>query len=124
MRDLEISDLVDLEKNNKIPNLYNGQFRLMKAIEQDNELIGSCWVRLTTESTIIFKENLNNLTIARALKEVNKFLHCEVPKLGINDSYALFEESPNEEYIRLLKKHFNFIELPKALRYIGCLKEI
>jgi hypothetical protein len=114
LRDLSINDLVILEKDN-LPDLFNGPYRLIKSIEDKNELIGSFWVRLTTEISLILRPNLNNLTRARAVNEVGRFLKYSIPgRLGISDAFVVLE---NESigYDKILKKHFNFEEI-KALR--------
>ena len=64
--------------------MFNGPFKLIRAIEHDGELIGAFWVRVTTESSMILKDDLSNLTKARTLEEVTKFLYDKVPEqLGI-----------------------------------------
>lgn len=119
IRDLKISDLSTLEKNNVIPNLFNGPYRLIKSIENSkSELIGSFWVRVTTESTLVLRENLSRLTLARALDETFKFLHCRIPEeLGIDDSFiTLNEKEYDPYYVDYLKKHYNYKEITKALK--------
>ena len=122
IRNLELSDLTILEKNNTIPNLFNGPFKLIRAIEKDEKLIAAFWVRVTVEPSLIFTENLSNLQIARALDETIKFLFCKVPeRLGISDSFIVFEKCFNEYYIEYLKRHYSsekmsFEEMSKVLR--------
>lgn len=108
IRDLELSDLVELEKDN-LPNLFNGPFKLVKSIDHNGELIGSFWVRLTTEISILLKPELSNITKARAINEIGNFLYNKIPEqLGISDSFITFEGNFDPKYIDSLKKHFKF----------------
>lgn len=115
IRDLVLSDLVELEKDN-LPSLFNGPYKLVMSIEKDGELIGSFWTRLTTEISILLKPELSNITKARAISEIGRFLYCKIPEqLGISDSLITFDEGYDEKYVNSLKKHFDFKDV-KALR--------
>lgn len=117
IRDLKLSDLVILEENNNIPNLFNGPFKLIKSIEKNGELIGTFWARVTTETTLILRPKLSNLTIARAIDDTFKFLYYNIPsQLGISDSFIIFENDFDSSYVQFLKKHFNFEDMQKVLR--------
>src|ERR1035441_2867683 len=115
LRDLKLSDLVILEKDN-LPNLFNGPFKLRKTIlSNDGEVLGACWVRMTAEISILLKEDVSNLTKARAINEIGKFLYNSIPEqLGISDAFVTFDDL-DKNYIQFLKKHFNFQEI-RALR--------
>lgn len=111
IRDLKLSDLVALEKDN-LPSLFNGPYKLIKSIELNDKLIGSFWVRVTAEISILLKDDISNITKARAISELGKFLYNKIPEdLGISDSFVTFEDKFDENYIRLLKKHFDFQEI-------------
>lgn len=117
LRDLTINDLVILEENNTIPNLFNGPFKMVKSIENEKGLIGSFWVRATVEPTMIFKSGIGRLTKARALDEMIKFLYDKVPEqLGISDAFIIFERDFDASYISFLEKHYDFEEIRKVLR--------
>jgi hypothetical protein len=119
IKDLELNDLVILERNNNIPSLFNGPFRLIKSIEQDGNLIGAFWVRATIEPTLIFRSDIGKLSRARALDEAIKYLNDKVPEqLGISDCLLAVEDQSNSSYINYLKKNYNFQELGKTLRLI------
>ena len=112
-------DLTILEKNNTIPNIFNGPYKLVHSIEHNGNFLGSFWVRVTVEPTIVFAENLNKLTMARAIDEVIEFLYDKVPEqLGISDSFIVFENSFNYNYIKFLKRHFKVDEMSKVLRMV------
>jgi hypothetical protein len=117
IRDLKLSDLVQLEKNNYIPDLFNGPYKLIKTIEQDNEVISAFWARITVELSMVFKEGLSNLSKARAIDEAAKFLFCKVPEqLGISDAFLIFENNFDLKYINFLKKHYGYEEMKMVLR--------
>ena len=115
LRDLSLNDLVVLEKDN-LPKLFDGPFKIVMSVEDENGLVGSFWVRITAEISILLKEDLSRLVKARAINEIGNFLHDEIPqKLGISDSFITFEGDFDPRYIKLLKKHFNFEDI-RALR--------
>lgn len=117
IRDLKLSDLTILEEGNYIPHLFNGPFKLTKSIEYKGKLVASFWVRVTTESSLIFAPEVSKLTKAKVISDVFNFLYNEVPvKLGISDSFIIFEKDFDNKYIEFLKKRFNFEDMGKVLR--------
>jgi hypothetical protein len=112
LKDLKLSDLVILEKDN-LPALFNGPFKLRKTIYSDEgEVLGACWVRITAEISILLRPELRNVTKARAIYEIGKFLYDAIPsQLGISDSFITFDDESYEDYIKILKKHFDFKEV-------------
>lgn len=118
IRNLELNDLVILEKNNTIPDLFNGPYKLIHSIDYNKELVGAFWARVTVEPTLIFKESISKLSRARALEETFKFLNCQIPEqLNINDCYiTLNDKEFNIDYIKFLKKHYNCEEVKQTLR--------
>jgi hypothetical protein len=118
IRDLHINDLVILSENNEIPLLFNGPFKLLKSVTNNDELIGSFWARATVEPTIIFKEGISNISRARALDEMINYLYNKIPEnLGICDAFIVFEDSFDSQYVDYLKKNYNFQEMKKVLRF-------
>jgi|ERR1041385_887679 hypothetical protein len=115
IRDLDIHDLVAFE-NYELPSLFNGPFKIAKAIGEKGKLLGLFWVRATVEPTLVLKKNLNKIQRARAIHYTVNFLKKEIPeKLGISDAFVIFEKEFDPEYIEFLKKHYHFEEV-KALR--------
>jgi hypothetical protein len=111
LRDLKLSDLVILEKDN-LPPLFNGPFKLIKSIDDNGDLVGSFWVRITTEVSLLLKPEMSRIKRARAISKIAEFLYDKIPEdLGISDSFITFEGDFDEKYIKLLKKHFNFEEV-------------
>jgi|ERR1035441_2980871 hypothetical protein len=116
LRDLKLSDLVILEKDN-LPNLFNGPFKLRKTIlSEEDEVLGACWVRVTAEISLLLRENISSFKKARAINNIGEFLYNEIPlSLGISEALITFDGDFDESYINSLKKHFNFQEI-RALR--------
>jgi hypothetical protein len=112
IKDLKISDLIILEKEN-LPSLFNGPFKLRKTIySKDREILGSFWVRVTAEISILLREDLSNYKRARVINEIGNYLYNEIPsQLGISDSFITFDKDFDERYIEILKKHFDFKEI-------------
>jgi hypothetical protein len=119
IRDLSLNDLVILEKDAKfpLPNLANPLYKIQKSIENNSELLGSFWVKITSETSLVLKPELSNLTKARAIKEIFKFLYLEVQRLGLDDSHIFIEDDPH--YIKFLKKHLNAKDNLGVPLYIG-----
>jgi len=119
IRNLNINDLVILEKYAKfpMPNLNNSLYVIKKSIIQDERLICSFWVKLTSETSLILHPNLSRFEKTRVLIELFQFLYCEVQKLGLDDSHLFIEN--NENFVKLLKKHFNFKDNLGTALYIG-----
>lgn len=107
IRDIELRDLVLLEKHATFPmkNFYDQLYIMKKSVIKDEKLIGSFFVKLTTESMLIFNESCP-LTRARALKMMFDYILKEHLKLGFDDSHIFLNNLDN--YGELLKKHFGF----------------
>jgi hypothetical protein len=116
LRDLKLSDLIILEKDN-LPALFNGPFKIRKTIlSDDDEVLGACWIRITTEISLLLRSEISKYKRARAINKIGKFLYNEIPEqFGISDAFITFEGDFDEKYIKSLKKHFNFEEI-RALR--------
>ena len=111
LRDLKLSDLIILEKDD-LPSLFNGPFRLRKTIySDDGEVLGSFWVRITAEISLLLRPELSSFKKSKVIHKIGNFLYREIPsQLGISDSFITFDKDLDENYIKLLKKHFNFKE--------------
>ncbi len=108
LRELELHDLVLLEKDAQfpMPNLLSSLYCIKKSIEEDGKLIGSFWVKLTSETSLIIDSKYSNITRARAIREIFSFLRPELINKGLDDSHLFIQD--NDHYVELLKKHFNF----------------
>jgi len=108
LRELNLNDLMLLEKDAQfpMPNLLSPLYCIKKSIEEDGSLIGSFWVKLTSETSLILDSKYSNLTRARAIKEIFRFLRKELVTKGLDDSHLFIQE--NDHYVELLKKHFHF----------------
>lgn len=108
LRELNLNDLMILERHSMfpLPNLTSKLYCIKKSIEDDGKLLGSFWVKLTSETSLILEPSLSRLAKARAIKEIFDFLVEELTSLGLDDSH-LFIENDNL-YVEILKKHFGF----------------
>jgi len=117
IRELNLNDLVILEGNSKFPiENVMGSF-IKRSIIQDGKLVGSIFVKKTTETALIFEGNISPLNRARALKEIFHFLAFELVKQGFNDTHIFLDNL--DSYGELLKKHFGFEDVigkPLVLR--------
>ncbi len=112
IEDMKLSDLIILEKDD-LPALFNGPFKIRKTVySKDGEIIGSFWVRITTEISILLRDNISNFKKAKAVSSIGNYLYDEIPtQLGISDSLITFDKEIDEKYIEILKKHFDFKEI-------------
>jgi hypothetical protein len=119
IRNLNLYDLVLLEKDAKfpLPNLSSNLYVIRKSLLLNDKLIGSFWTKLTSETSLILCPEVSNLTKARAIREVFQSLYCELQKLGLDDSHLFIQN--DEEYVKLLKKHFGFKDQLGTALYIG-----
>lgn len=108
IRDLNLNDLRILEREAKfpLPKLEDGTYILKKSIEEDGELIGSFWTKLTSEISLIISPEAGKLKAARAICEIESFLLEELRRLGINDAHVFIKDS--EYFSKFLIKHFLF----------------
>ena|SRR5271156_1282358 len=109
VRDLNLHDLVILEQEAKfqLPKLESPLFIVKKSVEIDGKLIGSFFVKLTSEVSLIFDSSISKLTRARALREIFIHLYLELNKRGFNDTH-IFLKDDLKSYGELLKKHCGF----------------
>lgn len=108
VRDLSLGDLRELESHAKfpLPNLNSKLYIIKKSIESDGELLGSFWVKITSETSLILQPDLSRLAKARAIKEVFDFLVNELVSMGLDDSHLFIDN--DDTYVEILKKHFRF----------------
>lgn len=107
IRNINLNDLLRLEKAAQfpMPNLESSLYIIKKTL-MDNGLIGSFWVKATTETSLILSPEISKLKKARAIAEIVKILRCELMKLGYDDSHLFIKD--DEEYVNFLKKNFDF----------------
>lgn len=107
IRDLSIHDLTILEREAKfpMPNLVSGLYPIKKSIDEDR-LLASFWVKVTTETSLILRPDLSDLTKAKIIIKIFKFLTKELQRLGFDDSHLFIEN--DESYVKFLKQYFSF----------------
>jgi hypothetical protein len=115
MRDIELKDLIRLEKIHKesctfpFPNLNDETYFVKKAIEVDGELKGAAITRLTSEVSLILDKDLPKLTRARVIDEVVTELEKRLTNLGLKDTH-LFILPEDQDFADFMMKHFEFVK--------------
>ena len=117
--ELLISDLVALEKFARfpLPNLSAPQYILKGSVLDRMNLVGSFWVKITTESSLIVNPSYSNFVKAKAIKEIFEYIKNALLIKGFDDSHLFIEDDPC--YVELLKKHFGFKDSLGTALYIG-----
>ena len=106
IRDLNLNDLVQLEKHAQFPltNLSNKPMVLQKTFEDDKGIVGSLLVNRTLEVAIILDDRSLRDKV-KFLKQIPALLCRELIPLGYRDAHVFTE---NAEYAEILIKHFGF----------------
>lgn len=106
MRDLLISDLVELERHAQFPLdfLINKPKIVEKTFEDDEGVVGSIIVTGTLELTAIFNYDRPKGTV-RALKELPEFLYRTLTPKGYRDIHAFIKDP---KFANILTNHFGF----------------
>lgn len=123
IRDLELRDLITIESfhNGKypLPRLESKLYPVQKVIEIDGKILGTAYLHLTSEVSLILEPSLNNLTRARLIKEFFSILPEELIKNDLHDTHIFVTEDCGEKYVEFLKKHFKFINATGTPLYLG-----
>jgi hypothetical protein len=115
MRDLELKDLITLEKIHAgscsfpLPNLNDETYLVKKAIDVSGNLRGAAIVRITSEVSLILDKTLTRLERARVIDEVFYELKNHLTSLGLKDTH-LFIIPENEDFAAFMQKHFDFVK--------------
>lgn len=106
---LALNDLLRLEKHAQfpMPNLENPLY-IVKGSVVDGKLIGSFWVKMTTETSMILDPEASKFAKARAIQEIVVFLRKELQRFGFDDSHLFITKDP--DYVEFLKRNFGFID--------------
>jgi hypothetical protein len=117
IRSLKLSDLTKLEKEARfpLPRFSSNLHKLHHTIVDNEEIIGSFWIKLTSEVSLILNESSSPLQRARAIKEAEEFLKRECKNLGLDDTHLFIKNSPL--FAEFLKKHFQFEEVTDQVLY-------
>ena len=115
MRDIELKDLIVLEKIHAgscsfpMPNLNDDIYFVKKAIDIKGNLRGAAIVRLTSEVSLILDRTLTKLERARAIEEVFTELKDRLTSIGLKDTH-LFIIPEDEDFASFMQKHFEFVK--------------
>jgi len=123
IRDLELRDLITLEAIHKgrypLPLLGNKLYPVQKIAEKDGKLLGSAYLHLTSEVSLIIDPSICNIMKARLIKEIVPELLSAGKDQGLQDTHVFVTEDSPEGYADFLKKHFGFIDASGKVLYLG-----
>lgn len=123
IRDLELRDLIIVEgiHNGKypLPKLGSKLYPVQKVIEVDGKVLGTAYLHLTSEVSLILDPKLSNLTRAKLLKEFFSVLPEELLKNDLEDTHVFVTPESGEKFVEFLKRHFNFVIAKGTPLYLG-----
>ena len=123
IRDLELRDLIVLEKinqnNHQMPRLGSKLYPVQKVIEENGQVLGSAFLHLTSDVSIILDPNLSNLTKARLIKEFFSIVPESLIKNDIQDTRVFINPENDTRYAEFLIKHFGFVKDKGIPLYLG-----
>jgi hypothetical protein len=108
VRNLELRDLVKVEKFPRdfpMPDVTRPLYFLQKVVEDEGEVVGAAFAFLTTEITVILKDQ-GKLEKARAVDTVFDDLIQDLTKRGFQDTHLFVTDM---HFVELLKKHYGFV---------------
>jgi len=123
IRDLQLRDLIHLEKmnhnNHQLPKLGSKLYPVQKVIEVDGKLLGSAFLHLTSDISIILDPSLSTLTRAKLIKEFFGELPKELLKNDLEDTRVFVNPENDVKYAEFLIKHFGFVKDKGIPLYLG-----
>ena len=106
IRDLNIGDLVELEKHALFPleNISNKPIVLEKTVEDDKGLVGSIIVYQTAELTAIFNDRSIRDKV-KVMRRLDEFIYRELVSRGYRDLHTFISDPV---FANILVQHFGF----------------
>ena len=106
-RDLNVHDLVELEKNAQFPLdfLINKPKIIEKALEDEKGLAGAVIVSGTVEVSIILNNSRSKRDRIEAIRQLSDVLYRELTTRGYRDAHVFITDP---KYADILIKHFGF----------------
>lgn len=109
IRDLNLEDLRKLENHRNgfpMPNVCNPNYFLQLAIEDDEQLLGICFVKMTTETILIFDRNISKLKKMKAWLKLAARIESEGQSRNLDDTHVFLsgDKEDVENYEKLLLK--------------------
>lgn len=123
IRDLELRDLVSLEKMNQnghqLPKLGSKLYPSQKVIEKNGKILGSAFLHLTSDMSIILNPSLSNLCRARLIKEFFSVVPKELMDNNLEDTRVFVNPESDVRYAEFLIRHFGFVKDRGISLYLG-----
>lgn len=123
IRDLQLRDLIAVESIHcgqyPLPRLGSKLYPVQKVIEENGQVLGSAYLHLTSEVSLILDPSLSNLTRARLIKEFFDVLPSELIKADLEDTHVFVTPESGQKYVEFLKKHFKFKIAKGTPLYLG-----
>jgi len=120
IRDLELKDLMSLEKIHNgqypLPGITSRLYPVIKVIEVDGKLLGCAYLHLTSEVSLVLDQELSNFTKAELIREFCNILPQELTILGLAGTHVFLDDN---NFAEALKKHFNFKEVKDKVLFLG-----
>lgn len=123
IRDLELRDLVRLESIHNsqypLPRLGSKLYPVQKVIEIDGKVLGSAYLHLTSEVSLVLDQGLSNFIKAELIREFFNTLPSELMRIGLTDTHVFVVPETDEKYAESLVKHFGFVKAKGIPLYLG-----
>lgn len=123
IRDLELRDLLTVESfnahNHQLPKLGSRLYPSQKVIEENGKVLGSAFLHLTSDVSIILDPSLPNLTRARLIKEFFSIVPKELMDNNLEDTRVFVNPENDVKYAEFLMKHFGFVKDKGIPLYLG-----
>lgn len=124
MRKLLLSDLRELEGHQNgfpMPDVTNPLYFYQMALidSETEELLGAVFVKLTAETSLIFKQNVSQLKKAKAYLEMFPVVEKAHEYVGLDDTH-IFVLGPDDEvshYCQVLRNKLGFTDAPGVAMY-------
>jgi hypothetical protein len=123
IRDLQLRDLIAVESFNsnghQLPKLNSKLYPVQKVIEEDGKILGSAFLHLTSDVSIILDPSLSNLTRARLIKEFFSIVPKELMDNNLEDTRVFVNPENDTRYAEFLIRHFGFVKDKGIPLYLG-----
>ncbi len=97
-----------------MPDLHNPTYAVQIPLSLNGEVQGAALLKVTSEAILILNPELSDLQKARLILESFDSLLSGLRKLGLDDAHLF---TNNKEFGEILKRHFDFKEIPEKGYY-------
>jgi len=113
IRDLKLEDFVHVEDLHNgeypLPNINSPLVFVQKVIQDESgNIVGSFFVNLTSEVSLVLDESISGIRRAKYIKEIFEYLIKQLSEKGLNDTHVFILPETDDKYAQFLEKHFHF----------------